>query len=253
MGIFACAKRFYTHAARRSHFVFRNNTVCLGNLGEFPVIYRQSDEARQINPSNYFFPSHFSPFGPSSSPQPSLSRLRIGRQKRNGNRSFRFLHLQTNPALLRHFPLPGEACRARARYSHFVFRNNTVCLGNPGGFPVIYRQSDEARQTKPPIISFPLISPLSGDPPARCRLSPGSESDGKKRNGNQPFRFLHIRTTPQGFSCREKSERQPAVPIFAFFCQPMPSSVRTSSSTRISASTSSLAELSSRRWSALRQ
>ena len=49
----------------------------------------------------------------------------------------------------------------RTRYSQFVFRNNTVCSGKRRGFPVIYRQSDEARQTKPPIISFPLISPLS--------------------------------------------------------------------------------------------
>ena len=49
----------------------------------------------------------------------------------------------------------------RTRYSQFVFRNNTVCSGKQRGFPVIYRQSDEARQTKPPIISFPLISPLS--------------------------------------------------------------------------------------------
>ena len=48
-----------------------------------------------------------------------------------------------------------------ARRSHFVFRNNTVCSGKRRGFPVIYRQSDEARQTEPPIISFPLISPLS--------------------------------------------------------------------------------------------
>ena len=60
---------------------------------------------------------------------------------------------------------------APAHYSQFVFRNNTVCSGKRRGFPVIYRQSDEARQTKPPIISFPLISPLSGDRPARGRFS----------------------------------------------------------------------------------
>ena len=62
MGIFACTEKKYTHTARRSHFVFRNNTVCSGKRRGFPVIYRQSDEVRQTNPSNYFFPSHFSPF-----------------------------------------------------------------------------------------------------------------------------------------------------------------------------------------------
>ena len=73
MGIFACTEKKYTHTARRSHFVFRNNTVCSGKRRGFPVIYRQSDEVRQTNPSNYFFPSHFSPFGRSSSPRPVLS------------------------------------------------------------------------------------------------------------------------------------------------------------------------------------
>ena len=62
--------------------------------------------------------------------------------------------------LLRSY-LNAKSVMHRTRYSQFVFRNNTVCSGKRRGFPVIYRQSDEARQTKPPIISFPLISPLS--------------------------------------------------------------------------------------------
>ena len=66
-----------------------------------------------------------------------------------------FLHIPINR-------FGGKSCfMHRTRYSQFVFRNNTVCSGKQRGFPVIYRQSDEARQTKPPIISFPLISPLS--------------------------------------------------------------------------------------------
>ena len=66
-----------------------------------------------------------------------------------------FLHIPINR-------FGGKSCfMHRTRYSQFVFRNNTVCSGKQRGIPVIYRQSDEARQTKPPIISFPLISPLS--------------------------------------------------------------------------------------------
>ena len=59
-------KSCFMHRTRYSQFVFRNNTVCSGKRRGFPVIYRQSDEARQMNPSNYFFPSHFSPFSLSS-------------------------------------------------------------------------------------------------------------------------------------------------------------------------------------------
>ena len=79
---------------------------------------------------------------------------------------------------------------APAHYSQFVFRNNTVCSGKRHGFPVIYRQSDEARQTEPPIISFPLISPLSWAivQPAAGSLS-RLQIGWQKRNGNQPFRF----------------------------------------------------------------
>ena len=55
-------KSCFMNRTRYSQFVFRNNTVCSGKQRGIPVIYRQSDEARQMNPSNYFFPSHFSPF-----------------------------------------------------------------------------------------------------------------------------------------------------------------------------------------------
>ena len=186
MGIFACTEKKYTHTARCSHFVFRNNTVCSGKRRGFPVIYRQSDEVRQTNPSNYFFPSHFSPFGRFSSPRPSLSRLRIGCQKRNGVKPFRFWR----PAGERRMIPVTEKPLPPAHYSQFVFRNNTVCSGKRRGFPVIYRQSDEARQTEPPIISFPLISPLSWAivQPAAGSLS-RRQIGWQKRNGDQPFRF----------------------------------------------------------------
>ena len=190
MGIFACTKRFYTHAARRSHFVFRNNIVCLGNFGRFPVIYRQSDEARQTNPSNYFFPSHFSPFGRSSSPQPSLSPG-CESDGKSGTASSRsaFCNFK-RPRACEHIPA-WKSFLQRTRYSHFVFRNNTVCLGNLGGFPVIYRQSDEARQTKTSNYFFPShFSPFGRSSSPLPTLS-------RQRIG------------------RQKAERQSAVPLFA--------------------------------------
>ena len=104
-----------------------------------------------------------------------LSRLRIGRQKRNGVTSFRFCILPGKERQLsgRKETLPGT------RYSQFVFRNNTVCSGKQRGFPVIYRQSDEARQTKPQLFLSSHFSPFLGDRPARSRSSPGGESDDK--------------------------------------------------------------------------
>ena len=95
-----------------------------------------------------------------------------------------FLHIPINR-------FGGKSCfMHRTRYSQFVFRNNTVCSGKRHGFPVIYRQSDEARQTEPPIISFPLISPLSWAivQPAAGSLS-RRQIGWQKRNGDQPFRF----------------------------------------------------------------
>ena len=106
-----------------------------------------------------------------------------------------FLHIPINR-------FGGKSCfMHRTRYSQFVFRNNTVCSGKQRGFPVIYRQSDEARQTKPPIISFPLISPLSwaivqpaAGPLSRRRIG------WQKRNGNQPFRFWRLDKSVRGYS-----------------------------------------------------
>ncbi len=97
---------------------------------------------------------------------------------------------------------------APAHYSHFVFRNNTVCSGKRRGFPVIYRQSDEARQTEPPIISFPLISPLSWAivQPAAGSLS-RLQIGWQKRNGNQPFRFSDCQKSLKHF-CRRHVRRQ---------------------------------------------
>ena len=185
MGIFACTEKKYTHTARRSHFVFRNNTVCSGKRRGFPVIYRQSDEVRQTNPSNYFFPSHFSPFGRFSSPRPSLSRLRIGCQKRNGVKPFRYWR----PARERRTIPVTEKSLPPAHYSQFVFRNNTVCSGKRHGFPVIYRQSDEVRQTNPSNYFFPShFSPFGrfySPRPSLSRLRIGCQ----KRNGVKPFRF----------------------------------------------------------------
>jgi len=86
----------------------------------------------------------------------------------------------------------GKSCfMHRTRYSQFVFRNNTVCSGKQRGFPVIYRQSDEARQTKTPIISFPLIfSPFLGDRPARSRSSlPAANRMAKAERRYTSFRF----------------------------------------------------------------
>ena len=206
MGIFACTEKKYTHTARRSHFVFRNNTVCSGKRRGFPVIYRQSDEVRQTNPSNYFFPSHFSPFGRFSSPRPSLSRLRIGYQKRNGVKPFRFWH----PAGERRTIPVSEKSLPPAHYSQFVFRNNTVCSGKRRGFPVIYRQWDEARQTEPPIISFPLISPLLGDRPARGRFSlPAANRMAKaERQSAVPLLLILLRRPSPRRTMRRRSDRR---------------------------------------------
>ena len=96
-----------------------------------------------------------------------------------------FLHIPINR-------FGGKSCfMHRTRYSQFVFRNNTVCSGKQRGFPVIYRQSDEARQTKPPIISFPLIfSPFLGDRPARSRSSlPAANRMPKAERRYTSFRF----------------------------------------------------------------
>ena len=101
----------------------------------------------------------------------SLARLRAEKyflRRTCRRRKWLKLYLRLRAQTLRgflHIPINrfgGKSCfMHRTRYSQFVFRNNTVCSGKQRGFPVIYRQSDEARQTKPPIISFPLISPLS--------------------------------------------------------------------------------------------
>ena len=100
-----------------------------------------------------------------------------------------------------------------ARCSHFVFRNNTVCSGKRRGFPVIYRQSDEARQTKPPIISFPLISPLSWAivQPAAGSLS-RLQIGWQKRNGNQPFRFSDCQKASQSLRPQAQIKFQAFLP-----------------------------------------